>query len=256
MTGDRRLLVLAVGHFTLGVIARLLAPLELPSPFGLEHILVVPLFASALCQAFLLALWSTTSRISRWWRMAGLVAGAVYLEALFPSDLRREFFGINAITITVTTVTLLVLRALGVKLIRNHDTGQPARTGTEGLRFSIRVLMLFTAVVGILSAGARALHGSPQDFVLLMVVWALCFVSVGLVTLWAALGNARPLGRGAVALVLSPILGAFFAFAANAPTPGWAYIVLIMLLYPLLLLGSLLVVRSRGYGIVRSAVPS
>jgi hypothetical protein len=216
----------------------------------------VPLFASALCQAFLLALWSTTSRISRWWRMAGLVAGAVYLEALFPSDLRREFFGISTITITVTTVTLLVLRALGVKLTRNHDTGQPARTGTEGLRFSIRGLMLFTAVVGILSAGARALRQSPKGFVLLMVVWALCFVTVGLVGLWATLGNARPHGRGTVVSVLSPILGAFFAFAADAHAAGWTYVVLIMLLYPLLLLGSLLVVRSRGYSIVRSAVPS
>jgi hypothetical protein len=89
--------------------------------------------------------------------------------------------------------------------------------------------------------------------ILLMTVWAMCFVALGLAALWAALGKVRPLGRGTVVLVLSPLLGAFFAFGAGAPPQGWAYIILTMLLYAALLLGSLLVVRSCGYRLVRGS---
>ena len=77
---------------------------------GSGHILIVPFIASALCQAFLLALWVAVSQATTWMRLTGLVAGAVYLEALVPSDLRREFLGTSTITIAVTTSTLLVMR--------------------------------------------------------------------------------------------------------------------------------------------------
>lgn len=172
------------------------------------------------------------------------------LEALFPADLRREFLGISTITIAVTTAICFVGQALGIRLARHHDPGQPIPTESEGLRFSIRGLMLFTAAVAVLSAGARALQESPKRMILLTAVWAMCFVAVGPATLRAALGNARPLGRGPVVLALSPLLGAFFAFAAAAHPHGWAYIILTMLLYAVLLLGSPLVVRWCGYRLV------
>jgi hypothetical protein len=92
--------------------------------------------------------------------------------------------------------------------------------------------------------------------ILLMTVWAMCFVAVGLAALWAALGKVRRLGRGTVVLALSPLLGAFFAFGAGAHPHGWAYIILTMLLYAALLLGSMLVVRSCGYRLVGLATPS
>jgi hypothetical protein len=59
-----------------------------------------------------------------------------------------------------------------------------------------------------------------------------------------------------VVFVLSPVLGAFFAFAAQAHQAGWVYVILIMLLFPATLLGSLLVVRSCGHRLVRQEVPS
>lgn len=194
--------------------------------------------------------------MSPWWRMAGLVAGTIYLEALFPDPLRREFFGISTITIAVTTATLIVVRMLGVRLIRQDGPCQLARAEAEGLRFSIRGLMLFTAAVALLSAGARALQDTPRHMILLAAVWALCFVAVGLVALWAALGSARPLNRGPIVFVLSPVLGIFFGFAAHAHRAGWVYITLTMLLHPALLLGSLLVVRSCGYRLVGRGVSS
>ena len=253
MPGDRRLPILAVAHVALGVVTSVLAHVLLRTPIRAGT--SVPFVALALCQAFLLSLWGAASQATLWIRLAGLVAGAVYLEALFPADLKREFLGISTITIVVTTATLLLMRWLGVRLTRQDDPGQSARQEPEGLRFSIRGMMIFTAAVAVICAGARALEGSRSPF-LLMLVWALCFVGVGLVSLWAVLGDAHPLRRSPVVFVLSPLLGACFAFAAGAHPAGWIYIVLIMLLYPLALLGSLLVVRSCGYRLVRSAVPS
>jgi hypothetical protein len=255
MPGDRRLQILAVAHVALGIVTAVLASVELNTLFDLDHILIVPFFASALCQAFLLSLWGAASQVTPWKRLAGLATGAVYLEALLIPDLRREFLGISTITIAVTTASLVLVRWLGVRLRREVDPGQPARPEAEGLRFSIRGIMIFTAAVALLCAVARALEGSRNQL-LLILIWAICFVAVGLVSLWAALGNGRPLRRGPAVFVLSPLLGAFFAFAAGAHIAGWVYILLIMLLYPTALLGSLLIVRSCGYRLVRWAVPS
>jgi hypothetical protein len=255
MLGDRRLQILALAHLGLGVVFSVLSRVEVHTRFGLEHILMVPFFALALCQALLLSLWGTASQATRWIGLAGLSAGAVYLEALFPSDVRKDFLGTSTITIVVTAATLLAMRWVGVRLTRQYDSDQSARQEPEGLRFSIRGMMIFTAAVAVLCAGARALEGARSPF-LLILVWALCFVAVGLVSLWAVLGDSDPLRRAPVVFVLSPALGAFFAFAANAHKAGWVYILLTMLLYPLALLASLLVVRSRDYRLIRRTVPT
>ena len=256
MHSDRRIWSLAVAHLAFGIVTGVLAPVEIFTPSGLVHVLIVPFVASALCQSLLLSLWVAVSQAKPWKRLAGLAVGAVYLEALIDPDLRREFLGTCTITIVVTTASLLVVRWLGVRFIRQAERGQPARLEDEGLRFSIRGLMIFTAAVALLCAGARVLEATPNRLLLLMLVWAMCFVAVGLVSLWAALGNARPQRRGPVVFILSPVLGTFFAFAAHAHQAGWVYVILIMLLYPAGLLGSLLVIRSCGYRLVRQPVPS
>ena len=207
MLRNRRLQLLAVPHVALGVVTSVLAHVELSTPFGLAHILMVPFVALALCQALLLSLWGAASQARPWMRLAGLIIGAVYLEALVDSDFRREFLGTSTITIVVTTATLLVMRWLGVRLTRQDDPGQSARQETEGLRFSIRGMMIFTAAVAVLCAGARALQESPNRPFLLIPVWALCFVGVGLVSLWAVLGDAHPLRRSPVVFFLSPRSG-------------------------------------------------
>jgi hypothetical protein len=252
MSVKRRLLGLAAGHLVVGIIAALLAPIELPD-FFLCDILVVPLFASARCQALLLALWGSTSRGSPWRRMPGLIAGVVYLEALFPSTLRQRLPGMGAVMVTFALAALLVVWRLGVRLIRFADPAHPVPPETVGFRFSIRGLMLVIAAAALLSAGARALREAPAFFVL---AWPIRFVAVGLVALWAVLGVGRPLRRAPIVFVLSLILGALFGFAVQAEGPGWVDILLMMLLYPTLLFGSLLVVRSCGYRFVRRVISS
>ena len=253
MPAKRRLQILAAAHLALGVVTRVLAPVRLPTAGELDHILVVPYIASVLCQALLLSLWGVASQAPLWKRSAGLAAGAVYLEVMVPADLRREFQFISTTTIAVVTAALVVVQWFGVRLRRQADLDPPARAELEGLRFSIRGIMIFTAAVALLCAGVRAAESSQNRTVLLILIWAICFVAVGLISLWAALGNARPARRAPVVFVLSPLLGVFFAFAAHAHSAGWVYILLIMLLYPMALFGSLLVVRSCGYRLVRSS---
>ncbi len=251
MPDHKRLQILAVAHLALGLLTAVLAPVELRTLFTFKHILSVPFFASALCQSFLLSLWVTASKAILWKRLAGLVAGILYLEALAPRDFRREFPAIWTIAITVTLGSLLVLRRFGVAVKRPGDLGQPARPEAEGPRFSIRGMMIFTGAVALLCTGATALQATTQVWLLMTVVLLICFVAVALVSLWAALGNARPLQRCSAVFVVSLTLGAYLALPATAA--GRVYILLIMVLYPTALMGSLLIVRSCGYRLVRRA---
>jgi hypothetical protein len=265
MPDDQRLRKLAVAQVALGLVAGALAPIRLPDPlglarllppFGVQRILIVPLFSLAMGQAVLIALWGVASRSSPWRRLVGLVAGSAYLEALLALGLDGEFLGTATVTIAVTTASLLVVRALDVRLDRVTEDGRTGRGGPDGLRFSIRGLMAFTAAVALLSAGARTLKESRGGFIFLAAVWALCFVAVGLVALWAALGEARPRRRVPVVFALSPVLGGFFAHASEAHQAGQFYILTTMLLYPAVLLGSLVVVRSCEYRLIGRSMPS
>ncbi len=247
MPCHRRLQILAVAHLALGVLTGVLAPVELRTLFEFKHILIVPFFASAFCQSFLLSLWGVASQTMLWTRLAGLVTGVLYLEAM-AGDLRREFPGIWTITVIVTMGSSLVLRRFGVIVKRLGDLDQPARPESKGPRFSIRSMMIVTVAVAVLCAEARSL--GVQRF-LINLVFAICFVAAGLVSLWAALGDVRPLRRGPAVFVLWAALGAFMAVPAT--TAGRAYIHLIMALYPAALVGSLLIVRSCGYRLVRRA---
>jgi hypothetical protein len=222
-------------------------------PFGLKRILIVPLFASTMAQSVVIALWGVASAASPWKRLAGLVVGAVYLEMLLALGLDDEFVGTATVTIAVTSLSLLVLKAMKIRLARQSEKAQVGRAETEGLRFSIRGLMVFTAAVAVLSAGVRALQASHGRNVGLAGVWALCFVAVGLSALWAALGQVNPVRRGLVVFILSAVLGACFAVAAHAHEAGKVYIMLTMLLYSAILTVSLLVIRSCGYRLIRRA---
>jgi hypothetical protein len=236
-----------------------LAPIQLPDllglssvlpPDGLRHVFVTPHLALILCQTVLLALWGIYSGASLWVRAAGLVAGAACLEALAST---AGVSGVSTMTLAVISAALLVVRALGVQFSRETDLRQLARAETEGLRFSIRDLMVLVAAIALLSAVTRGLHGSPLAHFLVTAVWAMCFVALGLAALWAGLGIACPRARGIAVVGLSLVVGPVFALATHVLPSGFVYIVLAMLLYPALLLGSLLVVRSCGYRFVRRA---
>ena len=254
MRSDKRLRNLAAIQFITGLVAGFLVQIHWNAPRELTGLLFVPLVASVVCQAFILALWGVTSTASSWKRIAGLLAGSVYLETLWLFGMAGELPGTSTITIGVTTACLLVVQAKWGKVTRQVQDGSPAPPETERLRFSIRGLMLLTVAFALLSAVARAfqsLQFLPTRLTLVNVFLSLCFVTIGFVAVWAVLGKAQPLVRAAVVLALSTILGVFFAISVKAPTAGWVYITLSMLLYSAALLASLLVLRSCGYRFVR-----
>lgn len=264
MPCDNRLRNLTVAHIVLGIVAVVAAPVRLPDllglaqilpPFGLERILIAPLFALVMGQAVLIALWVVAGGQSPWIRLAGLIAGTIFLEAILAVGLNGEFIGAGSVTIAVTTAALLLIRALGVRIARQAGEGHAQRHEPDGLRFSIRGLMTLTAAVALLSAGARAFQENNGRFLLMAAIWALCFVAVGLVALWATLGQARPRRRVPAMIVLSPVLGGFFASASKAHQAGQFYIFVTMILYPVVLLASLHVIRSCGYRLVGRAMP-
>ena len=240
MPGDRKLQILAVAHLALVVVTGVFAPVELHTLFEFKHILTVPFFASAFSLLFLLSLWGAASQDMLWKRLAGLVTGVLYLEAFLSgraANFRREVQGIWTITMFVIMGPLLVLRRFGVIVKRQDDLSQPARPEPKGPRFSIRGMMIVTAAVALLCVEARDLQAFGVLRFLLKLVIAMCFVAVGLLSLWAALGEASPLRRAPAVLVLSAVLGAYLAMFAHPV--GRVYILLIMVLYPMALMGSL-----------------
>jgi hypothetical protein len=255
--GDcRRLAMLVTAHLILWPISAVLAPVKVHTPFGLQHILIVPLFAVTFSQVSLLGIWAVLSPLWSWYRLLGLVIGTACLEAALDIALGQEFLLMPTVAMALTVVSLLVLRGFGIRLSRFADDVPSSRQEPQGFRFSIRGLMILTAVVAVLGAMVRGVQGSPGHFrLVLSVIWSVCFVAVSLLSLRAASGHDGPLRRGLPAVAVSPVLGTFFASAADAHRDGWVYIITIMLLYPAVLLGSLLVVRSCGYHLVRRSVP-
>jgi hypothetical protein len=244
MPGDRRLLSLATVHFVFGFVAAIPARLRL---FGLLNLL--PMIVSGLCQAFLLALWGVTSTASQWKRIAGVVTGTIYLESLLGIAVERDFVGIATFTIVATAASLLVLRARGVRCIRQVS----AQYVTGPMRFSIGSLMLLIAAVALLITVARTLDEIPMPAKILPlnIFFSFCIVTVGLVAIWAVLGTAQPLRHSSILFILSPTLGVLFAIAATANHGGWVLIIGTMIFFSVTMFASLSVVRSCGYRWVR-----
>jgi hypothetical protein len=253
MTGNRVLRRLVVAHLALGLLTVAVAPIEIHfpakfasffAPHGLSHVLIVPLFATVMCQAFLLAVWAETSLSSPWLRLGVIVAGTVYLEALIGFGSERELWGCATVTTVATLVCLLLIRWLrgtrGNESVPVRDSGHKA----GGLRFSIRGLMLFTAAVALLITQMRFVEGLSPLVLVHTYFWGLSFVVAGPIALWSVRCYPSSLRRLPAAFAASVTLGFLFARSVHAHTSGWVYILLTMLLYPAFLSGSLMVVRS------------
>jgi hypothetical protein len=253
MRGDRRLVCLAMAYLVVVPLSAVVSTMALDGSFGLRHILIIPLFALTYSGVSLLGLWAVFSPAAAWRRLVGAAIGTGSLEAAFGSALWPEFRFMPALAMALTVASLLVVRGFGVLLSRWEGAiDHSPRPGPWEFRFSIRGLMLLTAVVAMLGALARAVQRSPgrPDFTL-TVTWSAGFVAVGLVALRTLAARDRPIRRGLPAVALSPVLGAFVAYSAEAHQAGWITVIAIMLLDPALLLGALLVVRACGFRLAR-----
>lgn len=244
---------LATGRFCFAVGGRL-------PGISLEFLPLVVEIATVLAQACLLGLWAGFAPGAGWIRLAGLAAGVLILEAgLWVANHGRDnLVFLLTISAAVIAAVSLVLRRRGIEL--RHLPGVASSPSREGLRFSIRGLMAFTIAVALLLGGARGLresfgHLGPSLFAI--VIWSTSFVILTLAAAWAMLGRSRPLPRAAVVLVVAAALGFLFAYGIGERNAiSFVYFMLCSVIQSVLVLGSLLVVRSAGYRLVaREAVP-
>jgi hypothetical protein len=261
MHRSRRLALLVVVHLAGGALLGgygILRGGRLPG-LAWEHLPVAALLALTFGQACLLGFWAAFSAASGWLRLGGLVAGAVYLEVLTAAGSNDDdFLFMASIAAGVIATVLLTTRLRWAELRRVEAAGP--RPDAEGLRFSIRGLMLFTLGVALLMGGARGTrqafgHLGPGLFV--TAVWSLSLVVLALAACWATLGPGRPWARVAAVSLGAVASGALFAYGIGEDR-SWeslGYFVIITAGQSALVLASLLVVRSAGLRLLARSAP-
>jgi hypothetical protein len=253
---NRRIRLLVVVHAIAGIVLSGWAALEGAIPFVFDYILLVPPFALALCQSGLLAFWAAMSHGGIWKRATGWLAGVIALEILLNVPIE-----IDAYWFMPTMATGLVTAALAVVRIWRAEllsvSGQPIRSNRQGLQFSIRGLMLLTLLVAILITTGKQMRqaGWTGPNLLTTSALTLCFTVTNLAAVWAATGLGSPWFKCGAVSLLSLAIALTFCWCAGVSGDDWFYMTAIMVLEIVLLLASLLVVRSCGYRLVRYSTP-
>lgn len=138
-----------------------------------------------------------------------------------------------------------------------------AQTNAEGLQFTIKHLIT-AAVAAVLGLG-RAVQiveneNNAPDMLLAVVVVCPCIVIVELAILWGTLGTGRPTLRLFVVLPTAFLLGAIPPYYLKETIqPDWLDFVgwsCLIGLQATITAGSLLVIRSCGYVLVRQTPAS
>jgi hypothetical protein len=251
----RRLWLLLIAHMIAGVGFCVSARVLLRLPFPLNEILSAPTLSLAFCQSCLLAFWVEMSHTALWRRLLGLGGGLSYFW-LLTATWRQDFtlFFALAFTTGIVMVALFVVRFWRIDLRRATD--QSTHQNRQGLQFSIRGLMLLTIAVGLLITPAKGLRQmilySDYGQTTFLLMLSASLAATGLASFWATLGLPRPVARSIALIVMSLCLGWFLCYVYSASTWSEYFLILsIMFLHSLALLGSLLVIRSCGYRLVK-----
>ncbi len=228
----------------------------------------------AFGQVMLLAFWAAMSGSSFRRRLVGSLVGVLYL-AIWPavavvvsSHVEGSapvafavYSGIYGVMFVVFVGVYLVLRRRVAELRHVED---PGALPAVRFQFSILNLLLITSVVAIVVGLMRA---RTQDVLTdwsmsLVIVLSLVAFIVNLVAApWAALAPGPVRWRAALVALVAVMLGMAMAFTAlsGLPTAGWrvwlfATQSLAFAIPPMVVVVSLLVVRSCGYRLLRKSV--
>jgi hypothetical protein len=225
----------------------------------------LPIYLSiALPQACLLGMWLGLGASPRRHRLVGGLLGVVYLGALtvgfIPARLFpvRHLFLFRLVLVPGAAVVLLMLGVrrwfADVALVAGRSSRGP------GLQFSIRLMLIVTAVVAVV-LGLRPGRGDSNLIVVngfvLYTVFGLCMGSVVLGSLWAALAPGHPAPRIAVVLLLAGFIGPMpfhymgFAWSDQRLIAG----AVSSIAQALIVVASLLVIRWQGFRLVAHRRP-
>jgi hypothetical protein len=216
------------------------------------------LFALVFAEAGLIGFWGGLSAIRLVFRLLAVLLATLYLWAVFvvalPEGKNPSAFLVIALTAVPILVVLVFLRHSRRRLRLAHLANKSP--SSEGFQFSIRHLLLVTALVATvlgIGRGIRSNSGTQSDAVG-VATFPPCFIMVQLATLWAALGIGRPIPRLAVVVPMALIVGAIPSFYLPRPTE---VAILQLFIWPaivglqaIITAASLLVVRSCGWRLV------
>lgn len=224
--------------------------------------------ATGFSQCALAAMWFNLARFSLGKRVAGLIAGTVYLWLLLgftagaPNDVKNWSiaFALVACPVGLLAGALAVMRKRrpGFELVQ----GPSSACVPSAFQFTLRhVMTLIVAVAVVLTAG-RAIRefqllALPDAIgvTLLAVVLALCLTEAAIASLWASLSSGPIVMRLAVAMALALLTGLIPPFYFNASRQSYAWSSAAAILSQAFTIATLLVVRSCGYRLVRKASP-
>lgn len=255
-------------HALSGLVAILLGPLVAHTRWA--DIVFIGLVTSQLC---LLGMWAGFSRCRRYLRLAWTVGGTAAIWAVIafasrshwlgPTHDFRDFQGFVLIpgilaTFVVLTMALIcfALRRWWVQLGRlEYDLSNEY---DEGLKFSLGQLLALPCFYAVVMAIGRAVvaPGTQTIWVWIPagVFFALSIATVPIAATWAALGKKQPLMRTGLALIFVGVNGLLPPTVLGGQ---WWHAINWMLIYLatcILIVLSLLLVRSNGYRVTYSAV--
>ncbi len=204
------------------------------------------------CQTSLLGFWGGLGT-NRWpIRLLGVAAGTAYLAPVFGlinGVWDNQLLLLVVLSTMAVAAVLLVIRRLFAQLRHTGEDGN--LTGQEGLQFSIRQLMLLTFMVACTLGLGKWLHPYfPGNILATLATISLCYVSVGLASVWAMFGKSPSLIRSIVVLLTAVLSGGILAWLVmdGRQKRFWFSVTLAEAAF---LLASLWIIRLCGYRLVR-----
>jgi len=247
----RRILWLVVGHVVVGLISAVVADFARRGPTlqGAAFIGIV------FSQTSSLGIWGGLGTNPWWSRLSGVVVGGGFLGLLLGvgvggPDWEVSYF-IVSVGVALITGVLLVIRCFRVRIcVATVDQAAARR-----IQFTIRQLLVLTfAVACLVSLGKwLAPHLLNVNEPLMLTLIGLILATVGLLSVWPALGARHPILPSLILIVVAAGVGFCLAqFLPGPPLGGLAsFWVTITSVEALSLVVSAHVVRSCGYRLVR-----
>jgi len=254
-----RIGILTGSHLLLGLI---MVPVAASFP-GLQQVawIVVWYMGFVCCEILLFGMWMGFST-SRWWiKLVGLLAAMAWLGALSLAPIPNSLDQAPIIMALAGGPLLVVAGSCGfcrrwfAKLeCRNGWNSLPV---LEELQFSLKSVISLTVVVAVLLAVGRFMQWiDPRietgiGIVFIISVFALTAVLATGMLVWASLGPGQAIVRVPIVTGAMILLGLLPPYSMGGPAFRYFVWISVMAVVAVCTAGSLLVVRSCGYRLIR-----
>jgi len=220
----------------------------------METLVVAVVLGVISAVAAVLAIWLALGSGKAIWRAilaVGGASGAALALCALSGEAEVEWLVFMWVVVATITTMFMLIRFFGYRLVSTAGN----QAWSDETQFSVTHLLALTAVVAAVAAVARLLAPMGTTALAMFFEIALCLGVVALVAVWATLLSAvtqfKTLTLFAVAIVMAGLT--YFGIEATDADPGaiWGSMVII---YTMALVGSLWLVRARGFRLVR--IPS